>query len=51
MMLRHIDERGAADRIMTALGAVLAAGAVRTRDLGGTSSTMEFADAVARALA
>jgi isocitrate dehydrogenase (NAD+) len=51
MMLRHIDERAAADRIMTALGAVLAAGEVRTRDLGGTSSTMAFADAVARALA
>jgi len=51
MLLRHIDERAAADRIMTALGAVLAAGEVRTRDLGGTSSTMAFADAVARALA
>jgi isocitrate dehydrogenase (NAD+) len=51
MMLRHIEERAAADRIMTALGAVLAAGDVRTRDLGGTSSTMAFADAVARALA
>jgi isocitrate dehydrogenase (NAD+) len=51
MMLRHIEERTAADRIMTALGAVLAAGEVRTRDLGGTSSTMAFADAVARALA
>ena len=51
MMLRHIEERAAADRIMTALGAVLAAGEVRTRDLGGTSSTMAFADAVVRALA
>jgi len=50
MMLRHIEERAAADRIMTALGAVLAAGEVRTRDLGGTSSTMAFADAVAHAL-
>ena len=26
------------------------AGAVRTRDLGGTASTLEFADAVSRAL-
>ena len=50
MMLRHIGEREAADRIMAALGAVLRAGEVRTRDLGGTSSTMEFADAVARAI-
>ena len=50
MMLRHIDEGNAADRIMKALGAVLTAGAVRTRDLGGTASTLEFADAVCRAL-
>jgi isocitrate dehydrogenase (NAD+) len=50
MMLRHIDERAAAARIMTALGTVLNAGTARTRDLGGTSSTMEFADAVARAI-
>jgi isocitrate dehydrogenase (NAD+) len=48
LMLRHIDEGAAADRIMKALGAVLTAGAVRTRDLGGTASTLEFADAVAR---
>jgi isocitrate dehydrogenase (NAD+) len=48
MMLRHIDEGATADRIMTGLGAVLTAGAVRTRDLGGTASTLEFADAVCR---
>ena len=45
MMLRHIDEGAAADRIMAALGRVLTAGTVRTRDLGGTASTFEFADA------
>src|SRR3954468_5413511 len=50
MMLRHIDEAEAADRIMAALGAVLTAGSVRTRDLGGTASTLEFADAVCRAM-
>jgi isocitrate dehydrogenase (NAD+) len=50
LMLRHIDEEHAADRIMTALGAVMSAGKVRTRDLGGTASTLEFADAVCRAL-
>jgi len=50
MMLRHIDEGGAADRIMHALGRTLTDGSVRTRDLGGTASTSEFADAVARAL-
>ena len=46
LMLRHIDEGAAADRIMHALGMVLTAGTVRTRDLGGTASTLEFADAV-----
>jgi isocitrate dehydrogenase (NAD+) len=50
LMLRHIDEGEAADRIMQALGAVLTARAVRTRDLGGTASTLEFADAICRAL-
>jgi len=50
MMLRHIDEDAAADRVMAALGDVLTAKKVRTRDLGGTASTLEFADAVARAL-
>ena len=49
-MLRHIDEGEAADRVMRALSAVLTAGAVRTRDLGGTASTMEFAEAVCKAL-
>src|SRR4051794_40540561 len=46
LMLRHIGEGAAADRIMRALGTVLLAGACRTRDLGGTASTMEFADRV-----
>src|SRR5471030_2756402 len=48
LMLRHIDEGAGADRIMKALGAVLTARVVRTRDLGGTASTLEFADAVCR---
>ena len=50
LMLRHIDEGTAADRIMAALGAVLTAGAVRTRDLGGTSSTTAFAEALCKEL-
>ncbi len=50
MMLRHIDEGPAADRIAAALGRVLAAGEVRTRDVGGTAGTMAFAEAVCRAL-
>jgi isocitrate dehydrogenase (NAD+) len=50
LMLHHIDERAAADRIMQALGRVLTDRRVRTRDLGGSASTGEFADAVARSL-
>jgi len=50
MMLRHIAEREAADRIVAALGRVLESGAAKTRDLGGTASTFEFADAVCRTL-
>jgi isocitrate dehydrogenase (NAD+) len=50
LMLRHIDEAAAADRIMAALATVLTAKTVRTRDLGGTASTLEFADAVSKAL-
>jgi len=50
LMLRHINEGTIADRIMTALGAVLSDGLVRTRDLGGTAGTMEFADAICQRL-
>ena len=50
LMLRHIDEADAADRVMRALREVLLAGVVRTRDLGGTASTSAFADAVCNAL-
>ena len=50
MMLRHLDEGAAADRIMRALGAVFTEGRVRTRDLGGTASTTEFADTVCHAI-
>ena len=47
-MLRHIDEGAIADRLMRALNAVLLEGKVRTRDLGGTASTIEFTDAICR---
>jgi isocitrate dehydrogenase (NAD+) len=50
MMLHHIDESAAADRIMQALGRVLTDRRVRTRDLGGSASTSAFADAVAHSL-
>jgi len=51
LMLRHLDEDAAADRVARALRAVLAEGRVRTRDLGGTASTLEYADAICHALA
>jgi len=50
LMLRHLDEGDAAARVMQAIGAVLTAGHVRTRDIGGTASTLEYADAICRAL-
>jgi isocitrate dehydrogenase (NAD+) len=51
LMLRHLREDAAADRIMAAIERVLANGQSRTRDLGGTASTSEFADAICRAIA
>jgi isocitrate dehydrogenase (NAD+) len=50
LMLTHINEQAIADRILAALAAVLADGRVRTRDLGGTAGTMEFAEAVCQRL-
>jgi isocitrate dehydrogenase (NAD+) len=50
MMLRHIGEEAAAARIMQALGQVLEAGAVRTRDLGGSATTTEFTAAICQKL-
>ena len=46
LMLQHIGEAPMATRIMTALGKVLSEGKIRTRDLGGTAGTREFADAI-----
>jgi isocitrate dehydrogenase (NAD+) len=50
LMLRHIDEGAVADRVMRAIRAVLGEGRVRTRDLGGTASTLEYADAIVERL-
>jgi isocitrate dehydrogenase (NAD+) len=50
MMLRHIHEDTAADRIMRALGRVLAAGTVRTGDLGGSATTTTFTNTVCHAI-
>jgi NAD-dependent isocitrate dehydrogenase len=48
MMLRHIGEREIADRIGKAVLKVAQEGTMLTRDLGGSASTMEFADEVIR---
>jgi isocitrate dehydrogenase (NAD+) len=48
MMLDHLGEGEASARIRDALGRVLTDGTVRTRDLGGTATTTEFAEAVIR---
>ena len=48
MMLRHLLENAAADRIDGAVHKVLSASSIRTRDLGGTATTSEFTDAIVR---
>ncbi|CAN5794159.1 isocitrate/isopropylmalate dehydrogenase family protein [soil metagenome] len=48
MLLDHIGEREKSAKIRAALDKVLTDGRVRTRDLGGESSTTEFTDAVCR---
>ncbi|HET9480959.1 MAG TPA: isocitrate/isopropylmalate family dehydrogenase, partial [Candidatus Polarisedimenticolia bacterium] len=50
MMLQHIGERQAADRITRAVESVLAERACVTRDLGGTAGTREMGDAVIAAI-
>jgi isocitrate dehydrogenase (NAD+) len=51
MLLRHVGESEAAVAVEHAVDAVLAAGQVRTGDLGGTSGTMEMGEAIARVVA
>jgi isocitrate dehydrogenase (NAD+) len=51
MMLDHLDERDAARRLRDAVEGVIVRDGLRTRDLGGTASTKEFGDAVARRVA
>jgi isocitrate dehydrogenase (NAD+) len=50
LMLRHLSRGDEADRVEAAVAAVLEAGDVRTRDLGGTATTVEMTDAVLRHL-
>jgi isocitrate dehydrogenase (NAD+) len=51
MMLDHIGEDAAADRVRRGLVATIVADGVRTRDLGGHASTAEFGRAVAARVA
>jgi isocitrate dehydrogenase (NAD+) len=51
MMLDHMGELGRARRIREAVEHVIVKQNLRTRDLGGTASTQEFGDAVAKRVA
>jgi isocitrate dehydrogenase (NAD+) len=50
LMLNHIDEPAAADKIQAALEKVYAEGKTLTRDVGGTSGTRAFTEAILAAL-
>ena len=51
LMLDHIGEVKWGDRIRQAIEQTIVDDKIRTRDLGGTASTKEFGDAVARRIA
>ena len=51
MMLDHLQEQAAAQRLRDAIRHVIVEDGVRTRDLGGTATTSQLGDAVARRLA
>jgi isocitrate dehydrogenase (NAD+) len=48
LMLRHLSEKAAANRIALALERVLMRGEVLTRDLGGSATTQKFSEAIIR---
>jgi len=50
MMLEHLGHADAAAAIIAAVEQVLADPAARTRDLGGTATTVECGKAIAAAL-
>src|SRR6266700_4646374 len=50
LMLRHLDEEAAADRVQKALETVYSEQKTLTRDVGGTCGTTQFADAVLAAM-
>jgi isocitrate dehydrogenase (NAD+) len=51
LMLEHVDQGETASRIRDALDRVVREGTSRTRDMGGTATTGEFATAIVQALA
>jgi len=51
LMLRHLGEQAAAERVETALREVIAEGRRTTYDLGGEAGTSEFAEAIIERLA
>jgi isocitrate/isopropylmalate dehydrogenase len=50
MMLEHLGETEAAESILSAVIDTLAAGKVRTADMGGQHKTYEMGDAVTQAM-
>jgi isocitrate dehydrogenase (NAD+) len=50
LMLRHLGEQDAADKVKYAVHSVFRESKHITRDMGGTASTSEFADAVIEAM-
>ena len=48
MMLRHFGAAEAADAVEHAIAAILAKAKVRTPDIGGSSSTQELGEAIAK---
>jgi isocitrate dehydrogenase (NAD+) len=50
LMLKHLDEFDAADKVQRALEKVYSERKVLTRDVGGTAGTSQFADAVLAAM-
>jgi isocitrate dehydrogenase (NAD+) len=50
LMLHHINEGATAERVQTAIEQVYREGKALTKDVGGTSGTREFADAVVKAM-
>jgi isocitrate dehydrogenase (NAD+) len=50
LMLHHINEGATAERVQAGIEQVYRAGETLTRDVGGTSGTKAFADAVLLAM-